>query len=136
MNSALALQKLVYEQLTADPELLTLLGGPNIFDGVPENVKPPYVVFGKIDSSDWSTGTETGEEHLIELVVWSSQRGRKQTVQIAEAVKSALKAVPDAISSNHLVNFTWENSSTNRSKDNLYFTASISFRAVTELSIA
>ncbi|MGB7288468.1 MAG: DUF3168 domain-containing protein [Salaquimonas sp.] len=132
MNAAISVQKAIFDTLIGDQPLLSILGGRQVFDGVPDHSVFPYLVFSKIESDDWSTGTEAGEEHLIEIIAWSSAKGRKEVGVIVDAVKAALKAMPKLIDGHHLINFTWETTTSNRTKDNRFFTASSTFRAVTE----
>lgn len=132
MSVALAIQKHIFETLVQDTELTALLSGTHIYDAIPTNAKPPYILFGEIASDDWSTGTEKGEELSIELVVWSAKKGRKQATQISERIRQSLSdqtTQPDGYS---LVNFAWENTLTERTKDNRFFTAKLRFRAVLE----
>lgn len=132
MSAALAIQKLVFETLIQDTELTTLLAGTHIYDAIPANTKPPYILFGEIGSDDWSTGTEKGEELSIELVVWSAKKGRKQVTQISERIRQSLNDQTGLANGYNLVNFAWENTLTQRARDNRFFTSKLRFRAVVE----
>ena len=136
MSAALEIQKTIYDQLIADQELVSLLNGPDIFDGEPDRRELPYVLFGAIESDDWSTATEDGEEHLVELVVWSSADGRMEAALIAEAIRKALANVDVSSGQNKLVNFSWETTTTQRAKDQRHFIGTLTFRAVTEPVVA
>jgi Protein of unknown function (DUF3168) len=93
--AAAALQGAIHTVLSTDPALLALLGGPHIHDRTPANAAFPYVTFGPAATYDWSTGTEKGDEHLMQLQVWSKQAGKKQALEIAAAIVAALEqAVP------------------------------------------
>ncbi len=85
-----ALQAAVFSALSADAELLTLLGGPNIHDGAPRNAGAPYVHLGEINQRDWSTATEAGVEISFALVAWSRQPGRSEALAIADRVRAVL----------------------------------------------
>lgn len=132
MSAVLELQKVIYERLIADTTLTGFLGGTDIFDGVPSGARLPYVVFGKSETDDWSTGTEAGEEHLVELVVWSSSEGRKEAVQISSAIRNALHDLPTDLTTERLANFSWETMKIERREDLKHVTATLTFRAVTE----
>jgi hypothetical protein len=91
VTAAAALQKAIHGVLAADPALVALLGGPHIHDRTPANVAFPYVTYGGTLALDWSTGTEAGEEHLVQLTAWSRQQGRKQALDIVAAMTAALE---------------------------------------------
>jgi len=131
-HPALALQAEVYAQLIEHAPLVTLLGDEFIYDDVPPKKKPPYIVFGDATHNDWSTGSETGIEHFIALNVWSRQNGRKEVLQISDAIASALVDVNSEIDGNHLINLTHELTEVRRDEETAYFTATVTFRAVTE----
>lgn len=131
-HPALALQTEVYTKLIAHMPLTTLLGGELVFDDLPPKKKPPYIVFGDSTHNDWSTGSENGMEHFIALNIWSRQNGRKQVLQISDEISSALVSVNPEIDGHYLVNLTHEITEVKRDKDTGYFTASVTFRAVTE----
>ncbi len=131
-HAALALQQAVYQTLVDDDDLTILLGGANVHDDVPRQDKPPYIVFAEATHSDWSTGTEKGLEHSLAVEIWSRERGRKQVLDIAEAVQDTLASLPQLLDSHHLVNFTHEFTEVTRDEETGYFVAKASFRAVTE----
>jgi len=54
-NATSALQAAMVSRLKADPELNFLLGGPRIYDRVPQGAPPPYVTLAGIETHDWST---------------------------------------------------------------------------------
>ena len=60
-----ALQRAVYETLTASAAVNGALGGPRIHDDVSRGAELPYVTIGQSSARDWSTGTEDGEEHTL-----------------------------------------------------------------------
>lgn len=85
-----ALQAAVFAALSADAELLALLGGPHVYDGAPRNAAAPYVHLGEINQRDWSTATEAGVEISFALVAWSRQPGRSEALLIADRVRALL----------------------------------------------
>ena len=58
--------------------LAGLLGGAKIYDYAPALVGFPYITFGRSSVFDWSTGTESGTEHILTLHVWSKAHGKKE----------------------------------------------------------
>lgn len=134
-HSAIALLSEVHTQLIAHAPLTALLGGAFVFDDLPPKKKPPYIVFGDSTHNDWSTGSESGMEHFFALKVWSRQNGRKEVLQISDEIELVLTNVNSEIGSHHLVNFTHEITEVKRDEQTGYFTASVTFRAVTEPNI-
>ena len=49
-----ALQRAMYETLTADAAVTAILGGPRIHDDVPRAAELPYVTIGQSSTRDWS----------------------------------------------------------------------------------
>ncbi len=93
-SAALELQKAVFARLSASADLIAALGGPRIFDHAPAAVAFPYVTFGRTSAYDWSTGTEIGTEQLFTLHVWSKELGKAQSLEILEAIRTALLSQP------------------------------------------
>jgi uncharacterized protein DUF3168 len=90
MNATLALQTALRAELLASPPVTALLGAAAVFDDVPQGTRCPYLHLGDIETRDWSTQTRQGHEHIVSLHVWSDYRGRKQALDIIEAVDGAL----------------------------------------------
>src|SRR5690606_24438278 len=88
--SSWALQKAVYETLSADTNVTDRLGAGRIFDDPPQRSAMPYLTFGNTILRDWSTGTDAGDEHALTLHVWSRSEGRHQTHEIMQALREAL----------------------------------------------
>ena len=85
-----SLQEAIHARLTSDAALTALLGGPRIYDHVPNASRTPYVTFGPSIARDWSTGTEDGEEHVVTLHIWTDAGGRKASDAIVAALRTAL----------------------------------------------
>ena len=134
IHPALELQSVIFAHLSVDSNVLEALGSAAIFDDVPDNRKPPYVTFGEAVHSDWSTGTESGTEHEIRLEAWSDRRGRKQAMNIAQAIVEATLNLPSALGDHNLVNLTHESTRITRDIEQELFRAEVNLRAVTEPS--
>ena len=104
--SSLALQKAMLSKLAADAALSALLGGPAIYDDVPQGTRPPYVSFGDLATRDWRTKDARAEEHFATLNVWSRERGRKEAYEIIAAIDAALDGAPLALEGHRLVNLS------------------------------
>lgn len=131
-DAAWALQQSIFARLSGDGDLVTLLGGPSIYDDVPPGAGFPYLTLGQSVAEDWSTATEPGLEHVFTLHVWSRAEGRKQTHEIIGAVRSALDAAPLMLADHALVNLAFQFSEARRDPDGETYHGIVRYRAVTE----
>jgi len=131
-SPAWELQKAVYGALVADAALVALLGGARVYDEVPRGAAFPYVSFGPSNVRDWSTGTETGAEHLFTLRAWSKAGGEKEVHRVLEAVRAALHEAALTLDGYRLVSLRHETSDTMRGADGETYQGVVRFRAVTE----
>jgi len=127
-----ALRAAVHDALIADAALVSLLGGPKVYDEPPRNAAFPYVTLGETRVSDYSTGTEPGEEHQLVLHAWSRQGGQREAHLIAGALLSALDDAPLTLADHHLVNFRFSVADLRREADGRTYHALVRFRVVTE----
>jgi len=127
-----ALQQAIYGALIADAALTSLLGGAKIFDDVPQRTDFPYLTFGRSSLRDWSTGTESGAEHVVTLHVWSREAGRREVRQIMSVLRAALHDQALVPAGHNLVNLRHEFSEARREPDGDTYHGIVRFRAVTE----
>ena len=127
-----ALQKAVYGTLTTDAGLLAALGGPHIYDHVPRKTAKPYVTFAQSVVRDWSTGSESGNEHMLTLHVWATATGAKKTAAVIDALRATLHDQSLQLDGHHLVNLRHESSEIRRVDDGETINGIARFRAVTE----
>ena len=132
MTAALEMQSAIISALRDSSSLTGLLGGAFVYDDVPDSRRPPYVVLGPIETVDWSTATEDGEEHFIEITAWSQANGRKQAVAVTAEIRAVLSTLQSNLPGHALVNFTHETTRSEADPDDRHFRAVSSFRAVTE----
>ena len=130
--SANQLQQAVVARLAADPGVTAITGAGRIFDRLITRAEPPYLVLGEITSSDFSTGDETASEHRFEIEAWSKDNGRKQAVELADAVRVALHDADLALAGAVLVNLRHERTTSRRAPRSGLHVARLKFRAVTE----
>ena len=131
-SASWALQKALHQTLTTQAELVTLLGGPHVYDHVPRGVTYPYVTFGVSTQRDWSTGSEDGGEHIVTLHIWSKAAGRLESDAVGAAVRSALHDQALTLTGHRLVNLRQELSDTRRDAQSEIYHGVIRLRAVTE----
>jgi hypothetical protein len=127
-----ALRAAIHDALIADAPLVTLLGGPKIYDEPPRAAAFPYVTLGEARIADVSADAEQAEEHQLTLHAWSRQGGHKEAHLIAGALLNALDEAPLTLADNHLVNFRFAVADVRREADGRTYHALVRFRAVTE----
>ncbi len=132
LAAAAALRSAIHDALVADGALVAVLGGPRVYDEPPKAVVFPYVTLGEARITDWSTSSDSGEEHQLTLHAWSRQGGHAQAHQIAGALLQALDNAPLALSDHRLVNLRFSVADVRREADGRTYHALVRFRAVTE----
>lgn len=130
--ASLALRAAIAGALSADAPLTSLLGGQKIYDQPPRSASFPYVTLGEARVTDFSTGSEPGEEHQITLHAWSRQGGHKEAHSIAGALLTALDDAALSLTDHRLVNFRFSVADVRRESDGRTYHALVRFRAVTE----
>lgn len=132
MSAARALQEAVFAMLAGDAALAALLGGARVYDGAPRNAEAPYVHLGEMNARDWSTATEAGAEIALEVVAWSREPGRAETLAIAERVRALLHDAALTLVGWRLVNLRHVATETARVAKPQGRRATVRFRAVVE----
>jgi hypothetical protein len=131
-TAAVALRAAIHDALVADGPLTALLSGPNVYDEPPRDAAFPYVTLGEARVTDWSTGTDRGEEHQLTLHAWSRQGGHKEAHLVAGALLQALDDAPLVLAEHRLINFRFALADVRREADGRTYHALVRFRAVTE----
>ncbi|MEA2907249.1 MAG: hypothetical protein QOI12_4636 [Alphaproteobacteria bacterium] len=131
-TAAVALRAAIHDALVADTPLTAILGAPRIYDEPPKGVSFPYVTLGEARISDWSTGSEGGQEHQLTLHAWSRQGGHKEAHLVAGALLQALDDAPLVLTDHRLINFRFALADVRREADGRTYHALVRFRAVTE----
>ncbi|VAV95982.1 hypothetical protein MNBD_ALPHA08-497 [hydrothermal vent metagenome] len=132
LNPALDLQVAIHAALTSHPGTLSVLGGANVFDDVPQRTSFPYVTIGDIETRDWDTQTSIGHEHIITLHIWSDHHGRKQVQTIIGEIDDALDDSGLSLQNHMLINLHVIFWSAMRDLDDHTYHGIIRLRAVTE----
>ena len=132
MPAYAALRAAIHDALIADASLLSVLGGPKIYDEPPRAAAFPYVTLGEARITDFSTGSEAGEEHQLTLHAWSRQGGHKEAHIIAGALLQALDDAALALADHALINLRFSVADVRREADGRTYHALVRFRAVTE----
>lgn len=79
-----SLQGDIYAKLVGDNSLASLIDG--VFDEVPENPTFPYVTISEVVETADNSIHSYGRSTLINIHVWSTYRGNKESMEIAERV--------------------------------------------------
>ncbi|XUY27520.1 DUF3168 domain-containing protein [Agrobacterium sp. rho-8.1] len=133
MRAGNALLQAVHAQLVRDAELVGMVGRSGIIDRLLPRAVLPCVAFGEIESRDYSTGSERGEEHFLTIEVWSEEGGRKLAQDIAVRILALLDDAPLLLGGEiALVSLFFRNSRSVRQAKSKQFLTEIRFRAVTE----
>lgn len=130
--SANALQSAVVERLASSPDVLAITGPGRIFDRQITRADPPYLVIGAITTTDFSTGDDDASEHRFEIEAWTRHNGRRQAVELADAVRAALHDAGLTLDGAVLVNLRHERTVSRRAPKTALHVARLRFRAVTE----
>ena len=131
-SPALALQTGLRAALLADADLVTALGGEQVFDDVPRDTTFPYITIGEIETRDWSTQTSRGNEHTVTVHVWSRYRGRKQVQDLIAEVDRILDGAAPPLANQRLVNLSTIFWTALREPDGEVYRGTVRLRAVTE----
>lgn len=131
-SASWTLQSAIHGALTGDATLLTLLGGPRVYDGAPQAAAFPYVTFGQSNATDWSATEGDGEEHIVTLHVWSETGRRKEVLAIMAAIRTVLHEATPALTGHRLINLRQEFADVRRESDGEIVHGTLRYRAVTE----
>lgn len=132
MSAANALLRVFHTRLAADAALMALTAGRPPVDRLAGRGPLPLIVFGEMDSRDYSTSTEEAQEHLFSLTVWSEAEGRREAEAIAARLRALLHDAALSLEDAVLVSLMHTATRTRREAKTGRFSAELSFRAVTE----
>lgn len=135
MTAADALLSAVYATLSADAALTAIVGADGVRDRLISTRKLPCIVVGTLETNDYSTATEPGEEHLLSLEIWSDAGGRRQIHAVAERIYALLHDARLALPGHHLVGLAHQRTESRRQPDTKLHVATLKFRAVTEFAL-
>lgn len=130
-TAAVELQRAIFAVLKADAAIKAVVGN-RIHDHTPNNLRFPYLTFGRTNSYDWSTGTEIGTEHLFSIHVWSKATGKTETLELMGRVEELLRDNALQLNGHNLVNLTPSFAETRFDEDQSLHHGLLRYRAVTE----
>ena len=101
--AAWALQTCLYDALSADPAVQSLLGAsPRLFDTIPSDALYPLVELGATKNTPYP-GVEGGVEHIVRFSAWSRWGGRKECKAIADAIQQLLQNASLAMEDHEMI---------------------------------
>lgn len=130
--AALALRTAIHARLGGDAALAAMLPAGQLLDRAPQGVATPYLLYGSTRSEDYSTATETSEEHFLVLEVWADGSGQKTALSIAARVATLLDDAALTLAGTRLVGLSHLFTRTRRDARLRAVVAELQFRAVTE----
>lgn len=87
-DAALTLQAAIFAALSAAPPI-----GASVYDAVPQGTAFPHIEIAGGWVADWSAALMQGEEHTVEIHVWSRTGGFTEARTLMAAVKARLHEV-------------------------------------------
>lgn len=132
MSAEQALLRAIHARLLAEPLLAPLLAAGGIRDRIVPRLRLPALIYGEIDSRDYATATEPGEEHFLTLGLWSEGEGRAEAQALAAAVRASLHHAALTLSGAHLVSIACHSMKSRRDEETGLSVIDLTFRAVTE----
>lgn len=95
IDPADSLQVGIYELLTNDATLMALVTG--VYDQVPEEATPPYVVIGEMLSTEDSVHNGHGRQTAVMLHTWTRERSFRPGNQAAAQLVALLTRRQDTL---------------------------------------
>lgn len=132
MTAANTLLAAIHQRLAGDVVLAGMIGPDGIRDRLLPRPKLPCVAFGEMETRDYSTSSEGGEEHFLTLEIWSGGEGRREAQEIAGLVRGLLHDAALTLDGAVLVSLLQVGMRTRREPKTRFHLAEMRFRAVTE----
>jgi hypothetical protein len=122
-------QKAVFQRLTAEADLIALVGADGVFDHRRAGRAMPYLLLAKSEMKPLTDGVE---EHLLTLEAWSQATGRAETQVIAGVAARALDGADLALEGGGLARLALKSSATRRKEGSGAVMVEIVVRAVVD----
>ncbi len=87
--SHVAIIQSIYDALISSEDLMNKITG--VFDFVPEEEKPPYVVVDTLQSLEGTLLDASEREWAVDVHIWSGYSGKKEVLEIADIIQNTLK---------------------------------------------
>jgi hypothetical protein len=127
-----ALQSAVRAVLVADPGVQAWLGDPaRVYDEAPHDPAFPYLTFGRAEHQPLDGDAAGPVEQTLHVHLWSRYFGRRESKEVAAAVRAALQGA-DIAADGYRHRITISHTDVFRVGDGLTTQAIIRLRAVSE----
>ncbi len=126
-----AVQKAVYDVLSADATLMATVSG--IFDFVPQDTDYPYVTIGNSRLMDYSTVITTSFRQTLTIQVYSRSRGRKEVSDIMAQVHGLLHDTTPAADDHSIVDLRYVGGDITQNRDGLSYSGNMQFDVLVEI---
>lgn len=137
MTYALAwpLQEAVYQMLSGDAELGTLVG--DIYDAAPQQVSDAaedglYVTLGDEVAEDWRTASDAGALHTVTISVHAPRRGFAEAKRAAGVISDLMVGAVPTLSRGQIVQVLFIDARTARSENDALRRIDLRFRITIE----
>jgi len=117
MSFGLAVQKAIYDKLTASVALMAQISA--VRDAVEEFQAFPYVTIGEDVISEWDTVSTAGGDGVITIHTWSRYKGRLETKQIFRSIYDALHNQSLTATGHDIISTMWVNETSFLDSDGL-----------------
>jgi hypothetical protein len=123
------LQQAVFELLNNDSQMQARVTG--VYENPAPMIAYPYVTFGSLSATDWSTKTSSGLQTLIPIHVYG-QTSKKEVIEILDRVFDLLQSGGLTLTGHELVAMRFEYNEVTLENDGITYHGMIRFRAYTE----
>lgn len=128
MSAIFEYQKAVFEKLSVDAELVTLING--VYDNVPQDVYAPYVYFGDVAVEEIpNLGANVQRINFVIFCVAESA-GKKEVAEIAAAVEQILHLSNLSVAGFEHINTKLVNQNIERQSNGVTYIAKLEFEGV------
>lgn len=131
-HPSFALQAAIVTILRNDAALVALLGGPHIYESVPGDVSPPWIVFDEVTARTNDDSGGPGHLHRMILHCVSDQPGVQQCSALAAHAAALLHDATLTLSGHRLINLAVAEQNLRRIARKPYRIMALRLRAVTE----
>ena len=132
-NAIWALQKAIQAALEADLALGAYLGSPaRLYDDVPPQPQFPFATWDSARLVPVRADHAGALEHRLTLKIWSRYGGRRESLEILQAVRAVLDDAPLVLDGHKLVSLSTIFADVFRIRSSHIFEAILTVRAVTE----
>ncbi|MBN9029002.1 MAG: hypothetical protein BGO05_21235 [Rhizobiales bacterium 63-7] len=132
MSASNALLRAIHARLSGDAVLTAMIGVDAIHDRLLDRPRLPCIVVADLRSEDFSTATESSEEHFLTLEAWSDDQGQRAAQEIAARLRVLLHDADLTLAGATLVNLQHRATRARREPKMRRHVAEMRFRAVTE----